>query len=363
MKIIRSHFILEPFVIVLVGLFCVTFSSVAQNKTNEPLCDNYKGSPKGKEKTAGMIRVKAGTFIMGNDKGHKDKTTGNYDPFYEEKYEHEVSLNGFWIDQHEVTNAQFSKFVKATGYITIAERKPKKEWFPPGFPEEQMLKGSAVFVAPKNVANLNNMNQWWQFVEDANWRHPQGPGSDIKTKTNHPVVHVTHEDALAYAKWAGRSLPTEAQWEYAARGGLKKKTYAWGKYYQPGDKWMANTWQGQFPSKNSSKDGHIGTAPVGCYPTNGYGLFDMAGNVWEIVNDNYQSRHKKEKTNNPAGPNKGFDPREPNVTKHVIKGGSYLCTPMYCMRYRPSARQPQDYTMGTSHVGFRTVVNVKNVKK
>lgn len=357
MKLTISRFILEPFVIALVGLFCVTSSSVAQYKNNEGLCDDYKGSPKGKGKTAGMVRVKGGTFIMGNDKGHKDKATGNYDPFFEEKFEHEVTLGDFWIDQHEVTNAQFTNFVKATGYATVAEQKPKKEWFPPGFPEDQMLKGSAVFVSPKNVSTLNNMNQWWQFVEGANWRQPQGPGSSIKDKMNHPVVHVTHEDAMAYAKWIGRLLPTEAQWEYAARAGLKKQTYAWGKYFQPGGKWMANTWQGQFPSKNSSKDGHIGTAPVGCFPSNGFGLFDMAGNVWEIVNDKYQSRHKKEKINNPVGPNKGFDPREPGVTKHVIKGGSYLCTPMYCMRYRPSARQPQDFTMGTSHIGFRTVLN------
>jgi len=359
MKLIISRFNLEPFIIALVGLFCVIFSSVAQNKNNEPLCDNYKGAPQGKDKTAGMVRVKGGTFVMGNDKGHKDTASGNYQPFFEEKFEHEVTLDDFWIDQHEVTNAQFATFSKATGYVTVAEQKPKKEWFPPGFPEDEMLKGSAVFVAPKNVANLNNMNQWWQFVEGANWRQPQGPRSSIKDKMNHPVVHVTHEDAMAYAKWAGRELPTEAQWEYAARGGLSNNIYTWGKYYQPGGKWMANTWQGKFPTNNSTKDGHIGTAPVGCYHQNGYGLYDMAGNVWEIVNDNYQSRHDKSNAKNPDGPLKSLDPREPGVRKHVIKGGSYLCTPMYCMRYRPSARQPQDYTMGTSHIGFRTVINSK----
>ena len=321
------------------------------------LCASYTGIPVEKTKTAGMLWIKQGSFIMGNNKGHKDKTTGNYEPFSEEKYEHEVKLDGFWIDRHEVTNAQYAKFVSETGYVTVAEQKPKKEWFPPGFPEDQMLIGSAVFVSPKSTSNLNNITQWWQFVEGASWRHPQGPGSSIKGKMNHPVVHVTHADATAYAKWAGRSLPTEAQWEYAARGGLNKQNYAWGKYYRPGNKWMANTWQGKFPVKNSPKDGYRGTAPVGCFPANGYGLFDMAGNVWEIVNDLYRPVHQQVNNKNPTGPQSSFDPRERNVAKHVIKGGSYLCTPMYCMRYRPSARQPQDYSMGTSHIGFRTVLN------
>lgn len=343
--------------LVVVGVFCVASSSVAQNSNTEQLCDAYKGVPIGKGNTTGMVRIKGGTFMMGNDKGHKDSATGNYEPFTEEKYEHEVTLDDFWIDQHEVTNAQFTKFVKETGYVTVVERKPKKEWFPPGFPEDQMIAGSAVFIPPKQVSNLNNMMQWWQFVEGANWKQPQGPGSSIKDKMNHPVVHITHEDALAYAKWLGRDVPTEAQWEYAARGGLNKQTYSWGKYYQPGGKWMANTWQGSFPGKNTKKDGYAGTAPVGCYPANGYGLFDMAGNVWEIVNDNYQRGHPRKKTKNPTGPATSFDPRDPGIAKHVIKGGSYLCTPMYCMRYRPAARQGQDYTLSTSHIGFRTVLN------
>jgi len=337
----------------------ITLTFLKTHTTNsQTLCQDYNGIPNGPEKTAGMMWIQAGNFVMGNNKGHKDQESSHYQPFPEEKYEHDVTLRGFWIDRHEVTNAQFAKFVDETGYITIAEQKPKKEWFPPDFPEEQMVAGSAVFHSPERTSNMNNLAQWWSFVEGANWRQPQGPGSSIASKMNHPVVHITQEDALAFAKWAGRELPTEAQWEYAARGGLNQQTYTWGKYYQPGGKWMANTWQGEFPVKNLQHDGYVGTASVGCFPANGYGLYDMAGNVWEIVIDNFQGRHAKQKVNNPTGPAKSFDPLEPGITKHVIKGGSFLCAPNYCMRYRPSARQGHDNTLSTSHIGFRTVLNI-----
>ncbi|MCK4837738.1 MAG: formylglycine-generating enzyme family protein [Desulfobulbaceae bacterium] len=350
----------------LVGVAMFLFYDYTEAKTrsmNNRLCVDYSGLPGQEQETSGMVRIEGGAFIMGNDKGHQDKATGNHAVFAEEQGEHEVTLDGFWIDRHEVTNAQFSQFVKATSYKTVAERKPKKEWFPPGFPDDQMVAGSAVFVVPEQVTNMRNITQWWQFVEGANWQHPHGPGSDIKNKMNHPVVHVTYQDALAYAKWVGRELPTEAQWEYAARGGLKLATYAWGDSFLPNKQWMANTWQGKFPVKNSVEDGYLNTAPVGCYPPNGFGLYDLAGNVWEIVRDNYRHGHEQTKVKNPTGPERSFDPSEPRIAKHVIKGGSYLCAPDFCMRYRPAGRQPQDYTMGTSHVGFRTVVNVKNVKK
>ncbi len=339
-----------------VASFYVT-QSYTTNIDEQGLCIGYIGQPEKNTTTAGMTWIKPGSFIMGNDKGHKDKASGRFQSFPEERGEQEVALDGFWIDQHEVTNAQFSSFVEATGYQTIAEQKPKKEWFPPGFPEENMLIGSAVFVAPKKIETMNNILQWWQFIEGANWKHPQGPDSDIKDKMNHPVVHVSYQDAQTYANWAGKELPTEAQWEYAARGGLQLSTYTWGDTLTPNKKWMANIWQGQFPVNNTVDDGYATTAPVGCYPANGYGLYDLAGNVWEIVRDNYQEGHANVATINPSGPKRSFVPNGPNTAKHVIKGGSYLCTPDYCMRYRPTARHPQDYTMGTSHIGFRTVLN------
>jgi len=323
------------------------------------LCAAYSGIPEQSDNTPGMVWIKGGTFVMGNDEGYVDKESGHSEAFPEETGAHEVRVDAFWMDVHEVTNAQFEKFVKETGFITVAERKPKKEWLPPGFPEDQLIPGSAVFVVPDIVNGTEDINQWWTYVHGANWRHPFGPESNIKNKMNHPVVHTAYEDAQAYAKWAGQELPTEAQWEYAAKGGLKTKTYAWGDEFRPHKKWMANTWQGNFPTDDSGEDGHVGTAPVACYPPNDYGLYDVAGNVWEIVTDNYRPGHIPSQRKNPTGPKRSFDPMALGVAKHVIKGGSYLCAPGFCMRYRPSARQAGDYTMGTSHIGFRTVMNSK----
>lgn len=272
--------------------------SLPLSATENTLCTEYKGLPEDSGTTASMVWIKSGTFIMGNNKGHTHKATRRFEPYYEEKNEHKVSVDGFWIDQHEVTNAQFLKFVEDTGYITVVERKPKKEWYPPGFPEKDMIAGSAVFKQPKSVENQFDITQWWQFVKAANWRQPQGSGSNIQNKMNHPVVQVTHEDASAYAKWAGKSLATEAQWEYAARAGLISNPYSWGENYKPNGKWMANTWQGQFPVTNKGEDGYFDTAPVGCFPENAYGLYDMAGNVWEIVNDSYSARHKEDESQN-----------------------------------------------------------------
>ena len=328
-----------------------TYFATSAHNSQQIFCADYTGLPKTDSVTAGMIWVKPGNFIMGNDKGHKDKVSGKYEPFLEERGEQRITLDGFWIDQHEITNAQFSNFIDATGYVTIAEQKPKKEWFPPDFPDDKRVAGSAVFITPKTINNKVDITQWWQYIEGANWRHPQGPISNINNKMNHPVVHVSYQDAQAYAEWAGRKLPTEAQWEFAARGGLNISSYTWGDDFMPDKKWMANTWQGSFPFQNSAEDGYLTTAPVGCYPANGYGLYDLAGNVWEIVQDNYQAGHAKKSKYTQS------TPEHSTTNAHVIKGGSYLCTPHFCMRYRPSARQPQDYTMGTSHIGFRTVLN------
>jgi formylglycine-generating enzyme required for sulfatase activity len=296
---------------------------------------------------AGMVWIESGSFVMGNNKGHKDKDSGHFEPFPEERGERKISLDGFWMDAHEVTNAQFLKFVEATNYTTVAETRPKKEWFPADFPDHQRVAGSAVFVIQKSINNKIDISQWWQYIEGASWKHPQGPATNINELMNHPVVHIIYQDAQAYAKWAGRELPTEAQWEYAARGGLGIHDYVWGDDFRPNKKWMANTWQGPFPIKNSAKDGYLLTAPVGCYPPNDYGLYDLAGNVWEIVQDDYQPHHRQVTNISSSTP----------LSAHVIKGGSYLCTPDFCMRYRPTARQAQDYTMGTSHIGFRTVLN------
>jgi formylglycine-generating enzyme len=333
---------------------CVT-TSVPKVGADKLLCHAYQGIPEGSGPYPGMVFINQGSFVFGNDQGHQDDQTGNFEIFYEESGSYQARMDGFYIDIHEVTNAQFAQFVDATGYITVAERKPETSLLPPAWAHQDQP-GSAVFVPPKEVTKPSEVKQWWTYVEGACWRHPLGPSSDIKDTMNHPVVHVAYEDAKAYADWAGKELPTEAQWEYAAKGGLKRKPYAWGDHMKPQQQWMANTFQGSFPIHDSKEDGYAGTAPVGCYPPNRFGLYDVSGNVWEIVTDRYQPGHHGDRTTNPRGPEEGFDPTDPMVQKHVIKGGSYLCSPDFCMRYRPSARQGQDLTLGTSHIGFRTVV-------
>lgn len=293
-----------------------------------------------------MVWIESGEFVMGNNHGHRDPTTGNQQPFPEERFEHKVQVEGFWIDRFEVTNEAFTRFVEKTGYVTVAERDPLKEWFPLDTPAELMVPASAVFV----MSDDGQFNGW-QLVPGANWRQPEGPGSTISDRMEHPVVHVAREDAEAYARWVGRELPTEAQWEYAARGGLVRAPYTWGDQFKPGGKYMANTWQGQFPREHRVEDGFAGTAPVGCFPANGFGLYDMAGNVWEIVSDNFLPQHT-------AVDGASVSDGDSHVTlTNVIKGGSFLCTPTFCMRYRPAARQSQEHTFSTSHIGFRTVKN------
>jgi formylglycine-generating enzyme required for sulfatase activity len=267
------------------------------------------------------VFVRGGTFQMGTDNAYP-----------EERPRREVTVGDFWIDTHEVTNAEYAAFVEETGYVTVAERVPDPAQYP-DIPEDLLVPGSVLFIPPTDLSRGFDPLSWWRFMPGANWREPEGPGSSIEGLDHYPVVHVAYEDALAYAEWAGRNLPTEAEWEYAARGGLDGAPYAWGDALHPDGKIMANNWQGIFPVQNTEEDGFRGLAPVGCFPANGYGLHDMIGNVWEWTTSPY---------------NGGEDFR-------VIKGGSFLCAPNYCMRYRPSARQPGEAGLGTGHTGFRTV--------
>jgi formylglycine-generating enzyme required for sulfatase activity len=272
---------------------------------------------------------------------------------------HEVELDGFWMDRTPVTNAQFGEFVRATGYITVAERKPNAADFP-GVPEQDLVPGSVVFSPPTDAVPLDDARQWWRYVPGADWRHPEGPGSSTAGRENHPVVHVAFEDAEAYARWAGKRLPTEAEWEYAARGGFDQLPYIWGRELTPKGRWMANTFQGHFPDKNTKKDGYEGTSPVGSFPPNAFGLHDMAGNVWQWCSDWYRPdyyAHSPKK--NPKGPKDSFDPQEPNQKKRVQRGGSFLCSDQYCSRYMPGGRGKGAIDTGSSHVGFRCVMDLK----
>jgi formylglycine-generating enzyme required for sulfatase activity len=298
----------------------------------------------------GMVWIPAGEFWMGTD----DSKMKDAQPV------HKVAVNGFWIDVTEVTNEQFEAFVKATGYVTVAEKKPRAEDFP-GAPPENLVPGAVCFNPPGQAVPLDNHLQWWSYVPGACWKAPEGPTSNLKGREKNPVVHVAWSDAQAYAKWAGKRLPTEAEWEYAARGGLDRKPYCWGDEFHPGGKAMANTWQGRFPDAPTVEDGFVGTAPVGSFPANGYGLYDMAGNVWEWVSDWYRPDTYEKRAvadgvvRDPKGPDDSFDPTEPGVKKRVMKGGSYLCTDQYCSRYKPGGRGKGDPDTGTSHVGFRCV--------
>jgi formylglycine-generating enzyme required for sulfatase activity len=271
---------------------------------------------------------------------------------------HRVYVNGFYMDETEVTNAQFSAFVSATGYITVAEQKPTKAEFPDA-PEENLVAGSVVFT-PTATSDLNNHYDWWNYVHGANWKHPLGPTSDLRGKDNYPVVQVAWEDAAAYAKWAGKRLPTEAEWEFAARGGKSGQLYPWGNQFKPDGKWMANTFQGKFPQSDKGSDGFAGIAPVKMFPANGFGLYDIAGNAWEWCSDwyrpdYYSSLAQNAVIKNPGGPTTAFDPAEPQEKKKVQRGGSFLCTDQYCTRYMVGSRGKGEYRSSSNHVGFRCV--------
>ena len=308
----------------------------------------------GKIAHPGMKRIEGGTFRMGSD-----------DHYPEEKPAHRVTVDAFWMDETPVTNAQFRAFVAATGHVTFAEIAPRAEDYP-GALEHMLKPGSLVFTPPPGRVDLRQPLSWWDFTFGANWRRPYGKGSDIKGKEDHPVVHVAYADALAYAKWAGKDLPTEAEWEFAARAGLDGAEFAWGDELAPGGKHMANTWQGNFPGQNSKEDGFDRTSPVRSYPANAYGLFDMIGNTWEWTEDWYVPRHTGDVAKaccipqNPRGPRleDSFDPGQPQIRipRKVLKGGSHLCAPSYCRRYRPAARHPEPVDTSTSHVSFRCVL-------
>jgi formylglycine-generating enzyme len=297
--------------------------------------------------TESMVWIEGGTFRMGSDHHYPEEA-----PTFQ------ATVPGFWIDPFLTTNAQFSRFVDETGYVTLAERPARAEDYPGALPE-LLQPSSIVFRKPVKKVDMGNHYNWWTYVTGANWRHPEGPETSIGHRMDHPVVHVAYEDAEAYAKWAGKALATEAEWEFAARGGLDGATYAWGEEFNPEGKQMANTWQGNFPYQNQRTDGYERTSPVGKFPANGFGLFDMIGNVWEWTVDWY-AKHS------PAGccgsakrtAELSYDPQIPDIKipRKVIKGGSFLCAPVYCRRYRPAARMAQPVDTSTCHVGIRLIV-------
>jgi formylglycine-generating enzyme len=301
-----------------------------------------------------MVWIPGGTFRMGSD--HH---------YVEEAPSHRVTVDGFWIERTPVTNQQFKAFVKATGYVTTAQIPPDPKDYPGALPE-MIYAGSLVFTPPRPPVDLKNLGAWWAYMKGAYWRHPYGPKSNINTLDNHPVVHVAFSDALAYARWAGKDLPTEAEWEFAARGGLDGAEFAWGDEFTPCGKHMANTWQGNFPHENCCKDGFSRTSPVTAFPANAYGIHDMIGNVWEWTTDWYSSKHEADASKaccipkNPRGAREedSYDPRQPRtkIPRKVIKGGSHLCAPNYCRRYRPAARHAEDVDTSTSHLGFRCII-------
>jgi formylglycine-generating enzyme required for sulfatase activity len=324
----------------------------------------------------GMLWIPGGEFLMGSD--HKLAQPS-------ERPAHRVKVAGFWMDRHHVTNAEFRRFVEATGYVTTAERKPDWETLkvqvPPNTPkppDSALVPGAMVFVGTDRPVPLYDYSQWWRYVPGASRKHPQGPGSSIEGKDDHPVVQVSYEDALAYAKWAGKRLPTEAEWEFAARGGLEQATYAWGDDPEPGGAKMLNYWdakEARFPVVSPKAGGAAGTSPVGTFPPNGYGLYDMTGNAWQWVADWYRADYFRlqaglKRVENPEGPGNSYDPDDRSAPvdapRRVIRGGSFLCNVDYCLSYRPSARRGNDPYNPMSHIGFRLVMDDtawKNSKK
>jgi len=303
-----------------------------------------------------MVWVPGGSFQMGSDTHYPEEAPA-----------HAVAVDGFWMDRYTVTNAQFRRFVEETDYVTVAERRPSRIDYPDARPE-LLVPSSMVFRNPGRPVDMANPYNWWIYVRGAHWRQPRGPGSSVRKLTDHPVVQVAWEDVAAYARWAGKELPTEAEWEFAARGGVDGAEFAWGAEFMPNNRPMANTWQGEFPIQNLLLDGYEWTAPVGAFPPNGYGLYEMTGNVWEWTSDWYRATHESDHACcaplNPMGGERetSFDPEYPEsrIPRRVIKGGSYLCAENYCRRYRPAARSPQQVDTPTCHLGFRCVVRPRS---
>ncbi len=326
------------------------FELTIENKNNKP-----------QKEFVGMVWVPGGEFSMGSNIEDENLcsikgVTNDARPI------HRVYVDGYWMDKTEVTNKEFAEFVKATGYITVAEKKPSEEEFP-GVPLSKLIAGSVVFSPTAKKVSLDNFLQWWEYIEGADWRHPTGPDSNLMGKDNYPVVQVSYEDAEAYAKWAGKRLPTEAEWEFAARGGKTGSLYSWGSILKPDGKFQANIYQGEFPVEkgDTGEDGFVGIAPVAQYTPNGYGLYDMGGNVWELVNDWYDKNYyiKLSESNkvarNPQGPDSSNDPNEPNALIKVHRGGSFLCTDEYCTRYMVGSRGHGEIKSSANHIGFRCV--------
>jgi formylglycine-generating enzyme required for sulfatase activity len=372
-----------------------SLSSSGANDSSETSTDNQPKPPDPErppivEEPAatpeGMAWIPGGTFVMGNAKGAPDKHSDHADDIPEHRdamHEHEVTLDGYWIDQTEVTNAQFKQFVDATGYVTTAEKNRKAEDFSELVPDvsaikpEDLLAGSICFNSNFDRSVLKTFDrknpQWivaaglWKIVNGADWRHPSGADSSIKGRMDHPVVHVSWGDATAYCRWAGKRLPTEAEWEYAARGGLARKNYPWGDEFKPDGKWPHNIWQGEFPLNDNGDDGYRGTAPASSFKPNGYGLFDMTGNVWEWCLDNYRPEYYvNSPKRNPMGPSESFDPRDypgPQFPKRVQRGGSFMCSDQYCIGYSVASRMAGDEIIGAFHTGFRCVVPAAEIEK
>lgn len=315
-------------------------------------CD--RGRPAAATAPDGMVLIRGGEFEMGSD----------FPMFVDARPVHRVRVHDFYIDATEVTNTQWAEFERATHYVTVAERAPRAEDFPGARPE-LLVPGSVVFAPPSGPVALDNHLQWWSWVPGADWRHPEGPGSSIEDRMDHPVVHVAYEDVEAYAKWAGKRLPTEAEWEYAARAGHSQKASVFGDDHIDDDHTGANTFQGHFPDANTARDGYISTSPVRAFQPNAFGLYGVSGNVWEWTADWYRPDYYQvlaaagPVADNPAGPASSMDPSEPGVPKRVQKGGSFLCTDQYCARYRPGGRGKGAVDTGTNHIGFRLVKDVQ----
>ena len=346
----------------LLFILCCLFLAGCAGEGDSSASENQQKSP-AELAPEGMVWVPGGTFEMGCEvlKG------GEMD----ENPVHEVELDGFYIDKTEVTNAQFLKFVEATGYVTMAERKPELRSLKPGLPKVEIsddIKPGSLCLNPNlkrgQFNPVTGAYSWSDYIEGANWRHPEGPGSTIEDRMDHPVVHVSWLDAKAYCDWAGKKLPTEAQWEYASRGGKRRHIYPWGSTRNPEGKWLNNIWQGEFPIENTAEDGYRTTAPVESFPANDYGIYDMSGNVWEWVADYYRhDYYANSPRKDPPGPESSYDPQEPHIIKRVQRGGSFMCSDSYCIAYRNSARGKGEEDTGTFHCGFRCVVTPEMLKE